>query len=107
LLSPLHWIFIAFAEAQGLVGLSAADYDKRLTSILNRARNARPWAAGTLFRLTGQDRFNQAVVQRFAAGWVDLQFMRADGAWEYANATHAKADVALKRTIRKRNRCRP
>ena len=93
---------VAFGEARRLLGLTDAEYGQRLKQVLQRVDDNRLWAAGALFRLTGEDRFNQAVQQRFATRWVDFGFVRGDGAWEYANALHSTTNLALQKTIRER-----
>lgn len=88
---------IAFGEAQQLLGMSDAEYEKHLVPILQRARNARLWAAATLFRLTGQDTFNRIALDRLKGSYGEPLM---DGAWEYANAHQPGADLAVQNKIR-------
>lgn len=90
---------IAFGEAQGILNMPAADYQKRLEPLLQRTKNARLWAAGTLFRLTGEERFNKVVREQLVNGVDAIALM--DGAWEYANSKQTGADRDIQERIRR------
>ncbi len=89
-------------EAFKILNLPEEKFDKLFAPVLVRAKDSRLWAAGTLFRLTGDKEYNQAVVKRFEEGWVDFAFSRADGVWEYSNARHPGANFKLQYDIRRR-----
>lgn len=91
---------IAFAEARAILGPANDKLEKRIAQVTKNP-DSRLWAAATLFRLTGEARFNAVVAARFKT-WVDVQFSRADAGWEYLNAPYAGKDEAALKHIRKR-----
>jgi endoglucanase len=76
---------LAFGEARAILGPGNATLEKRLETLSGARSDYRFWAAATLFRLTGEARFDRVVVDRFAKK-VDLQSLRAHAGWEYLNA---------------------
>lgn len=90
---------IAFGEARAILGRDSAKVEERVKKLTTDSDN-RLWAAATLYRLTGEERFNQVVINRFKT-WVDMQFTRADAGWEYLNAHWpSKEEAVLKHTQR-------
>jgi endoglucanase len=76
---------IAFSEARAILGPDNPALAKRLDQIRANPSDYRLWAAATLFRLTGEARFDEVVVDRFAKKQA-LRSLRADAAWEYLSA---------------------
>jgi hypothetical protein len=89
----------SFADSQHLLALPATDFEKRLSLVLQRARDVRVWAAATLFRLAGEDRFNRAALDRLSDGTNGPPTM--DAAWEYANARQKGANTDVQEKIRR------
>jgi Glycosyl hydrolase family 9 len=87
-----------FGEPRRLLGLSDTDYEKRMNLVLQQARDHKARAAGTLFRLTGQDRFNRAALERLKV-WYPATVL--DGAWEYSNAHHPEVDTKVQQSVRR------
>jgi endoglucanase len=99
-----EWAEQAFAapdnglgDAKRMLEFSGSDYVQKLKPFLQQTGNARIWAGATLFRLTGEDRFNRAVLDRLS-GRYDVSLM--DAAWEYTNAQQAGAEVATQDKLR-------
>jgi endoglucanase len=86
-----------FGEVQSLLRLSDSDFEKLLTPILQKIGGSRLWAACMLFRLSGQDRFNRVVLDRFLGTFGETAM---DAAWEYANSQHVGADAVVQEKIR-------
>ncbi len=84
-------------DAEHMLEFSGTDYEQKLKPFLQQTSNACIWAAATLFRLTGEDRFNLAVLDRLS-GRYDVSLM--DAAWEYTNAQQAGAEVATQDKLR-------
>jgi len=86
-----------FGDVQGLLRLSDTDFQKLLRSILVRVGDSRLWAAATLFRLTGEDRFNRIALDRLKGSFGESAM---DAAWEYANSQQVGLDIAVQEKIR-------
>jgi Glycosyl hydrolase family 9 len=84
-------------EARQLLGLDDAAFQKRLIPLDKRARDAEAWAAATLFRLTGQEEFNQKALPILRGRYEQGAW---DAAWEYLNAAQPDADPALQSRVR-------
>jgi len=86
-----------FGDVQDILGLSDADFEKRLMPILQKAEVSRLWAAVALFRLSGHDRFNRIALDRLKGSYGESAM---DAAWEYANSRQVGADIAVQEKIR-------
>jgi endoglucanase len=64
---------------------------------LQRGRDAQLWAAATLFRLTGEDRFNRIALN----GLRRYRALALDAAWEYANARQVGVDMEVQEKLRR------
>jgi hypothetical protein len=91
---------VAFGDAKQLLGQSDADYEKHLAPILQKTRDARLWAAATLFRLSGQDRFNHVAIESLG-GTYGTSAVTMDAAWEYLNVKQSGVDAAVQEKIRR------
>lgn len=76
---------VSFANALARLGPDHARLKARLAKPSEKPSDHRFWAAATLYRLTGEDRFDRVVVERFKKR-VNIQSLRADAGWEYRNA---------------------
>ena len=76
---------LAYGDARAILGPGNAALKKRLDQISSRPSDGRLWAAATLYRLTGDARFDRVVVERFKKP-VDMQFARGSAGWEYSKA---------------------
>jgi endoglucanase len=85
-----------FGEARDLLGLPSGEFEARLAPILQRERNQRIWAAATLFRLTGEERFNAVALERLKSPFGESLM---DAAWEYANTNQSETDATVQGTI--------
>ncbi len=91
-----------YAEARSLADASgqfaATPWDVRANSLTQIASEHRVAAAGSLFRLTGEDEYREI----FEAGWageVEPYIHNADGAWEYYRAAHSTVNSSLRDRI--------
>ncbi|MDR3414532.1 MAG: glycoside hydrolase family 9 protein [Formivibrio sp.] len=87
-----------FGDVQSLLGLPDADFERRLKPILQKVSDSRLWAAASLFRLSGQDRFNRIALDRLNGSYGGSA---TDAAWEYANSLQVGADTAVQEKIRR------
>jgi len=95
-------------EAFKIAQFSSAERDKKRAALRAAFAIAACGRPGQLYRLTEQSEFNDAVRERFASGWVDIGWARADGGWNTPMPKHVGADHALQREIKDRYcRCGP
>ncbi len=80
------------------LNLSLVDRQAAVTRSRNAFLNGRLWAAGSLFRLTGEAAYDTVVRARYGAGWFGLAGMAGDGMWEYINAKDA--DLKIQNDVR-------
>ena len=91
----------AFTDAAALLEGGVNRNHSLLSRLEHEAGNNRFWAAGVLYRATGEDKFNKIILDRFAAGHVSIGAAIGNGAWEYLNSTHNNADPRIQEIIRK------
>ncbi|AHB49939.1 hypothetical protein W911_04465 [Hyphomicrobium nitrativorans NL23] len=86
----------SLAEASGQ--FASTSWDVHAESLTQIAAEHRVAAAGSLFRLTGEDEYREI----FEAGWageVEPYIHKADGAWEYYRAPHSTVNAGLRDRI--------